>query len=384
MPSSSLCTSLVQKIGFNLSETDLQDERDLKVIVGFRSLCRTLRDLSTPTWVAWRPDDWEEELRRRQTAAQGGANLRPTTLDDPLFVVWSIINTWQEVFRSKLPREIFDSLHKLRLCRNRAIHPGHADGPISEQDFKDFERRCSQVALEFTQVFGKSSPKSSSNATEMTVTQIAQPKLEIVPIYILADRSDSMSGEAINAVNTGLVNAFRFLASDPLVSSRCRVSVLQFNQRCQLILSLSAFADAASIPELEAYGTTNWGEALRELRRVSSADRQSAAGSSYTMLRPLVFMFSDGAPLDDDWHREWVATTDPTSPIAPVMFFYGVGSVPVEMFSSIAAIAGMGVERVRNLAGTSSIAEHIERALGSMMGSICLTMQDPELTVAVR
>jgi len=193
-----------------------------------------------------------------------------------------------------------------------------------------------------------------------------------------------MSGEGMAAVNSGLSNAFRFLASDPLVSSRCRVSLLKFNQNCQVVFPLSTFADAAGFSELESYGTTNWGEAMRVFRSASLADRQTAIRSDYFLLRPLIFMLSDGAPLDDDWHIEWTTTTDPTSPLAPVAFFYGVGSVPVEIFASIAAIPGMGIERVQNLSGTTSMAQHIERALGSMMGSICLTMQDPELTVAIR
>jgi hypothetical protein len=148
-----------------------------------------------------------------------------------------------------------------------------------------------------------------------------------------------------------------------------------------VLVSLQSLRDAATFAPIASDGITNWGEALRVVRREISKDQDTLATQGYTATRPLIFMISDGAPLDDDWQTEWAATADPVSADSGSVFFYGVGNVPVGVSTLIATIPGMSPDRVRNFACGGDLATHISVALGSIMGSVVATIRDPDLRV---
>lgn len=375
-----------------------QDDRDIAVIRGFRDLGRQLRLICEPLWAQWHPSGWLGELDARQSAAVGGTTLRRPNLDDPLFVVWSISNTWDDVFDRLLGRELLDALHEVRIFRNRATHPGHEHGLIGPAELQYFETLRGRILAEFSMLSIRVSeptvvvPEPSARSGIVTSEAASDRRdsdsfvglevlREVVPIYLLIDRSDSMSGGGIEAVNAGLAKTLTELGADPLLNDRCRISILQFNQRCQALVSQKLLRDAATFAPIASDGTTNWGEALRIVRREISKDQGALATQGYKATRPLIFMISDGAPLDDDWQTEWVATANPGSVDSGVMFFYGVGSVPAGIFTSIVTIPGMSPDRVRNLALGGDLAAHISVALGSIMGSVVATIRDPDLRV---
>jgi uncharacterized protein YegL len=258
-----------------------------------------------------------------------------------------------------------------------------------------FETLCGRILAEFSTLSNPGSDSipegrsilDSGNPEDASASGVSNshtdsaPIREVVPIYLLIDRSDSMSGVGIEAVNSGLASSLRELGADPLVNDRCRISVLQFNQRCQVLVSLQSLRDAATFAPIASDGITNWGEALRVVRREISKDQDTLATQGYTATRPLIFMISDGAPLDDDWQTEWAATADPVSADSGSVFFYGVGNVPVGVSTLIATIPGMSPDRVRNFACGGDLATHISVALGSIMGSVVATIRDPDLRV---
>lgn len=384
--------------GFDVS-LEHQDDRDMLVLRRFRDLARHLRHICEPLWVQWNPACWIDELQLRQSAAIGAMTLRRPNLEDPLFVIWAISNTWEDVFDRLFRRELLDSLHEVRIFRNRASHPGHEHGPIGSSELKHFETLCSRILAEFSTIAateavsrrtttggvpnsGNDSPQPEAEQVEWLAPLDEAPLREVVPIYLLIDRSDSMSGGGIGAINTGLSNTLNQLGSDPLLNDRCRVSILQFNQRCEVVVSLSSLRDASMFAPIKPDGITNWGEALRVVRREVAKDHDALKTAGYRAMRPLVFMISDGAPLDADWLAEWASTADPRSVQSCVMFFYGVGSVPAEICTSLVTIPGMSPDRVQNLAVDGDLTGHIAVALGSIMGSIACTIRDPELRVA--
>lgn len=375
-----------------------QDDRDIGVIRGFRDLGRRLRIICEPLWSQWHPSGWLGELDTRQSAAIGGTTLRRPNLEDPLFVVWSISNTWDDVFDRLLSREVLDALHEVRIFRNRATHPGHEHGLISSAEFQYFETLCGRILAEFSMLSAHTSESQVAVHVPITSSELVTSEAgsgrrgsesfassaalrEVVPIYLLIDRSDSMSGGGIEAVNSGLASTLNELGSDPLLNDRCRISILQFNQRCQALVSHKLLRDAAAFAPITSDGTTNWGEALRVVRREISKDVGALAAQGYKATRPLIFMISDGAPLDDDWHEEWAATANPGSVDSGIVFFYGVGAVPAGVFTSIVTIPGMSPDRVQNLALGSDLAAHISVALGSIMGSVVATIHNPDLRV---
>jgi hypothetical protein len=97
-----------------------QDDRDLSVLRRFRDLGRWLRHICEPLWAQWYPSGWLGELQSRQLAAIGGTTLWRPNLEDPLFVVWSISNTLDDVFDRMFGRELLDSPCRLvRSCKQK-------------------------------------------------------------------------------------------------------------------------------------------------------------------------------------------------------------------------------------------------------------------------
>lgn len=120
-----------------------------------------------------------------------------------------------------------------------------------------------------------------------------------LPIYILADRSGSMAGDAIVAVNQGL----RFLKSDLEIEPRAVqsvwISVISFGGVARVDVPLTELMGYIP-PTLDADGSTPLGEALRLLNRSIDNDVVFGGGKGTGDYRPMVFIFTDGKP-DDEW-----------------------------------------------------------------------------------
>lgn len=127
--------------------------------------------------------------------------------------------------------------------------------------------------------------------------QEAQPSRRL-PVYILADRSGSMAGEAIVSVNQGLQFIKSDLETEPRAVETVCISVISFGGKATVDVPLTELM-AFIPPTLYAEGSTPLGEALRLLNQAIDHDVVLSSGQHTGDYRPLIFLFTDGEPTDD-------------------------------------------------------------------------------------
>jgi len=119
-----------------------------------------------------------------------------------------------------------------------------------------------------------------------------------LPVYILADRSGSMSGEPIVAVNQGLMFLKNDLENEPRAVESIWISVISFGGRATVDVPLTDLLSFIP-PTLNAEGSTPLGEALRLLNQAIDHDIILGSGQHTGDYKPLVFLFTDGEPTDE-------------------------------------------------------------------------------------
>lgn len=118
-----------------------------------------------------------------------------------------------------------------------------------------------------------------------------------LPVYILADCSGSMSGSPIESVKSGIRALHSELMGDPSAIESAYLSVISFASSAQQLAPLIEVTQF-SPPDLQAGGTTAFGEALRVLIQCMEREVQKTTPEQKGDWRPLVFVLTDGVPTD--------------------------------------------------------------------------------------
>lgn len=114
---------------------------------------------------------------------------------------------------------------------------------------------------------------------------------------LLLDTSGSMKGEAIAALNAGLLTFAEALREDRLAAKRVDVGVIKFGETADVVQEFVS-AEAFQPQPLKASGGTPMGAAI-ELGIDLLASRQAQYRSNgITPYRPMIFLITDGQPTD--------------------------------------------------------------------------------------
>ncbi|MBD5641227.1 MAG: VWA domain-containing protein [Desulfovibrio sp.] len=119
-----------------------------------------------------------------------------------------------------------------------------------------------------------------------------------LPVYFLMDISDSMVGEPIQAVEKGIASMVEELRSDPYALETVFVSALGFAGKA---VELAPLTDICLFepPRLPIGSGTSLGEGLNLLMARIDSEVRKATASQKGDWRPIVFLFTDGAPTDN-------------------------------------------------------------------------------------
>ncbi len=131
-----------------------------------------------------------------------------------------------------------------------------------------------------------------------------------LPVYFLIDVSESMVGEPVQQVETGLATIIQELKRDPYALETVYISVVVFAGKSRTIMPLT---DVITFypPRLPVGGGTALGEGLNHLMREMGQTLVKTTMERKGDWKPIVFLFTDGAPTDnyqtalDTWNREW-------------------------------------------------------------------------------
>lgn len=118
-----------------------------------------------------------------------------------------------------------------------------------------------------------------------------------LPIYLVLDTSESMVGEAIDSLNSGLHTILAEFKSDPMALETVWLSVISFASRAQQLVPLTDIVKFTP-PALRVRPGTALGGALSLLMESIRREVRPNTPEQKGDWRPLVFLLTDGEPTD--------------------------------------------------------------------------------------
>ena len=140
------------------------------------------------------------------------------------------------------------------------------------------------------------------------------------PVVLLLDRSYSMSGAKIDALNEGLRQFAEELSADSLAMKRVEVAIVTFGP----VETATDFTPAAEFqpPRLTADGNTPMGEAVMRAVDLVQHRKGQYRAAGVDFYRPWLFLITDGASTDSiSQARDRIAEGEK----AKQFMFYSVG-----------------------------------------------------------
>lgn len=131
-----------------------------------------------------------------------------------------------------------------------------------------------------------------------------------LPIYFLIDVSESMVGEPLQHVQTGIETIIKELRTDPYALETVCISIIAFAGRAKKLSEMEELSNFYP-PKLPIGGGTSLGGAMNFL--MDDIDRSVVKTTAEVKgdWKPIVFLFTDGAPTDstdaafDRWNSKY-------------------------------------------------------------------------------
>jgi uncharacterized protein YegL len=156
------------------------------------------------------------------------------------------------------------------------------------------------------------------------------------PFIFVVDKSGSMNGVPIQAVNQLPEQIAGYMAGDVSCCDIAHISMLSFNDSPHIELantSLTQLIESGSYPSFTAGGMTNYGAALRELTDHIERTVKDLDGQGYRVNRPIVYFITDGEPTDSGWEKDFAALT--AMKYAPMVIPLGFGNATAATLDSL-------------------------------------------------
>jgi uncharacterized protein YegL len=198
-----------------------------------------------------------------------------------------------------------------------------------------------------------------------------------LPAYVVLDTSTSMEPFE-ELLNTTLVGIFDTLYDNPQISEFIHLSVISFNTTAVVVTPMADIEELTSLPTVTCAGETNLGPMFGLVRTRITQDVRMLADKGVMVLRPVVFLLTDGGPTDtpDAWQKELNKLRDPDWKQHPNLITYGFGSAQEAVLKSIATVACYLAED-----DTQKNAEAVSAALTSLLNSLVASAGTRQLQV---
>lgn len=118
-----------------------------------------------------------------------------------------------------------------------------------------------------------------------------------LPVYLLIDCSESMAGEAIQAVESGLNSLISFLRSDPYALESVALSVITFGNTAKQLVPLTDLT-RFNMPDLVMGSGTALGAALKLFEKCMATEVMASTAERKGDFKPMCFIMTDGNPTD--------------------------------------------------------------------------------------
>ncbi len=127
------------------------------------------------------------------------------------------------------------------------------------------------------------------------VVEFAENPEPRCPCVLLLDTSGSMHGEAIEALNQGLLSFKDELINNSLASRRVEVAIVTFDSAVNVVQDFVT-ADQFQPPILTAQGLTNMGSGIHKSLDMIQERKTQYRANGIAYYRPWIFMITDGEP----------------------------------------------------------------------------------------
>ncbi|WP_237519964.1 vWA domain-containing protein [Streptomyces sp. HUCO-GS316] len=194
------------------------------------------------------------------------------------------------------------------------------------------------------------------------------------PTYIVIDASSSMQPHQ-NTLNRTLAQLHATISESPRVSEFAHMSLIAFSTDAHLIIEMTALDRIQAMPEVVCNGLTNYSAAFDLVRTRIETDVDDLRSMGMAVLRPVMFLLTDGAPTDQGWHDAFRRLVNRSWPRYPHVISYGFGAANPDVLGKVATkaafLADAGIDQDRALL----------QALGSLLNSLVASARAEETRI---
>lgn len=160
----------------------------------------------------------------------------------------------------------------------------------------------------------------------------------IVPIYVVADTSDSMAAE-VDQINDSLVDLLDRLQGESMAAAKTRLCVLGFDEQVHRYLGPTDVRELEEMPQLVCGGTRSFAALFGHLRTLLSGDITSFRLAGYAVGKPVIFLLTGGSPdnAGANWEPLYLNLMDPEFEHAPLILAFGIGDSDVNIIRHLAS-----------------------------------------------
>lgn len=148
---------------------------------------------------------------------------------------------------------------------------------------------------------------------------------KVSPCYFAIDVSAAMAGERIAAMNDLVPALLDLCHSHHPMADLLRISVITVGNNATVVNPMGAY-EAVKPPALRVSGCANYGALFRLLRAQIDHDVEALKVPGDSVMRPTVFLFGAGYPIDDGASRAaaFAALSDPAWRANPNIWTFGL------------------------------------------------------------
>ncbi|MEU3457696.1 VWA domain-containing protein [Micromonospora sp. NPDC006766] len=199
-------------------------------------------------------------------------------------------------------------------------------------------------------------------------------KSKVLPTYLVVDTSSSMKPQE-QLLNDTVDHVFDVLGNSPRVSEFAHISIVTFNTDTHVVLAMADIDQVSQLPMIRCGGSTNYGRMFQVVKQRIDADIDDLRNLGRAVLRPAVFILTDGAPMDKNWAGDFSALTDKGFRRRPHIISYGFGNANAAVLGKIATKAAYLATEVDNEK------EAIVSMLTSLLNTLVTSANSQELRI---
>ncbi|MFD1148173.1 VWA domain-containing protein [Saccharothrix hoggarensis] len=191
-------------------------------------------------------------------------------------------------------------------------------------------------------------------------------KSKCLPTYLVFDISGSMKPhEAL--LNDTLEFLYNVLVENPRVSEFAQVSIISFSTAAQVVVEMTDIQDLRALPQFSCGGSTNYSAAFAAVQQRIDQDVPALNAGGKGVLRPAVFMMTDGVPTDPGWEAAFQNLVAKSWRRHPHVISYGFGEARPDVLAKIATKGAFIAEK--NTESKTAITEAVTSMLRTLVAS---------------